>query len=177
MTRILLAIALTVAALAGTPAHAVEPDEILSDPRLEARARVISKDLRCVVCQNQSIDDSNADIARDMRLLVRERLVAGDADQQVVDYLVARYGEYVLLNPPFRAATLGLWIGPPVMVVIIGAIIFMAFRAQQHHAPVGVPDPFSAADRRRLDALVSDLERKIDADAAAADNSDAPKPT
>lgn len=175
MTRIFLAIALTVAALTGTPALAVEPDEILSDPRLEARARVISKDLRCVVCQNQSIDDSNAGIARDMRLLVRERLVAGDADQQVVDYLVARYGEYVLLNPPFRAATLGLWIGPPVMVVIIGAIIFMAFRAQQHHAPVGVPDPFSPADRRRLDALVSDLERKVDAAAAA--NSDAPKPS
>ena len=169
MTRIFLAFVFALTLLtATTPAFAVEPDEILADPRLEARARTISKDLRCVVCQNQSIDDSRADIARDMRLLVRERLVAGDADQQVVDYLVARYGEYVLLNPPFRAATLGLWIGPPVMVLIVGAIIFMAFRAQQHHAPVGAPDPLSPSDRRRLDDLVSDLERKID-DAAARD--------
>ena len=147
---------------APTVAHAVEPDEILADPRLEARAREISKDLRCVVCQNQSIDDSNADIARDMRIQVRERLVAGDTDDEVVEFFVTRYGDYVLLNPPFKAATLGLWIGPPIMVVIVGTIIFMAIRAKQHNAPVGAPDPFSPADRRRLDALVADLGEKVD---------------
>lgn len=158
-----LIIAAFIATAALTTAHAVEPDEILADPRLEARAREISKDLRCVVCQNQSIDDSHADIARDMRIQVRERLVAGDTDEEVVEFFVTRYGDYVLLNPPFNAATLGLWIGPPIMIVIIGAIIFMALRAQQHHAPVGAPDPFSAADRRRLDALVADLGAKLDA--------------
>ena len=162
LRHVIAAAAITLAALA-SPAHAVEPDEILADPRLEARAREISKGLRCVVCQNQSIDDSNADIARDMRLQVRERLVAGDTDEQVVEFFVTRYGDYVLLNPPFRPQTLGLWIGPPIMVAIVGVIIFMAVRAQQHKAPVGAPDPLSPADRRRLDKLVADLGDKIDA--------------
>ena len=100
--------------LVSTPLFAVEPDEILDDPMLEARARDISAGLRCLVCRNESIDESNADLARDLRLLVRERLLAGDSNSEAVDYIVARYGEYVLLNPPARGSTWILWLaGPP----------------------------------------------------------------
>src|SRR5262249_49804138 len=101
-----------------TPARAVEPSEMLKDPALEARARAISRDLRCLVCQNQSIDDSNADLAHDLRLIVRERLTAGDSDQQVKEYLVARYGDYVLLEPPLKAKTLVLWFAPALLLVL-----------------------------------------------------------
>src|SRR3982751_3789535 len=99
--------------LAGPAARAVQPDEILSDSTLESRARVLSKELRCMVCQNQSIDDSDAPLARDLRLLVRERLKGGDSDQEVLDFLVARYGNFVLLKPPFNWHTSLLWLGPP----------------------------------------------------------------
>ena len=95
------------------PAFAVQPDEVLSDPALEQRARVLSRELRCMVCQNQSIDDSEAPLARDLRLLVRERIAAGDSDNQVIDFLVARYGEFVLLKPRFSPHTLVLWLLPP----------------------------------------------------------------
>jgi len=91
---------------------AVEPEEILSDPGLEARARALSKNIRCLVCQNQSIDDSNASLARDLRVIVRERLVAGETDEAILDYLVSRYGEFVLLKPRVTAATYALWYGP-----------------------------------------------------------------
>ncbi len=101
--------------LTTAPAFAVNPDEVLSDPALEQRARVISQDLRCLVCQNQSIDDSNAPLAKDLRVIVRERLVAGDSDTQVVEYVVARYGNYVLLKPPFQRDTALLWIAPYLM--------------------------------------------------------------
>jgi cytochrome c-type biogenesis protein CcmH len=94
-------------------AHAVQPDEIMADPGKEARARDLSRELRCMVCQNQSIDDSEAPLARDLRLLVRERIAAGDSDNQVIDFLVARYGEFVLLKPPFNPHTLLLWLLPP----------------------------------------------------------------
>lgn len=104
-------------------AEAVEPDEMLDDPALEARAREISKDLRCVICQNQDIDSSNAGVARDLRLLVRERLLAGDTDTQVIDYIRARYGDYVLLNPPFKPETYALWLAPGIIVLLgIGAV-------------------------------------------------------
>lgn len=116
------------ALVSGTPALAVEPDEMLDDPALEARARELSKVLRCVVCQNQSIDDSAADIARDMRLLVRERLVAGDTDSQTIDHMVARYGDYVLLRPPFQTNTLALWVGPPLMAVVVATLALLFFR-------------------------------------------------
>jgi cytochrome c-type biogenesis protein CcmH len=106
--------------LAPPRALAVQPDEILTDQALEGRARVLSKELRCMVCQNQSIDDSDAPLARDLRVLVRERLQAGDSDQQVIDFLVARYGEFVLLKPRFSAHTALLWLGP-VSVLLIGA--------------------------------------------------------
>ena len=103
------------------PAFAVQPDEVLKDPAMEARAREISKELRCLVCQNQSIDDSNAPLARDLRVLVRERLVAGDDNTDVLGYITARYGDYVLLRPPFKASTYVLWIGP-VIILLLGAL-------------------------------------------------------
>src|SRR5947209_10528603 len=106
--------------LLAAPAFAVQPDEILSDPALEARARDLSRELRCLVCQNQSIDDSNAPLARDLRLLVRERLNAGDTDAQVMQFVEDRYGEFVLLRPAFNAHTLLLWLAP--LVVLLGAV-------------------------------------------------------
>lgn len=109
--------------LVATPLFAVQPDEVLDDPALEERAREISADLRCLVCRNESIDESNADLARDMRLLVRERLLAGDTDRDVVDYIVDRYGEYVLLNPVMSGSNMVLWLAAPVM---LGAGILMA---------------------------------------------------
>lgn len=106
------------------PAFAVQPDEVLADPALEARARAISANLRCMVCQNQSIDDSNADLARDLRILVRERLTAGDSDKQVVDFVVARYGEFVLLQPLFNWRNALLWATPVVLLVLGGIFAF-----------------------------------------------------
>src|SRR5512145_251009 len=104
--------------LSALPALAVQPDEVLSDPALEGRARHLSKELRCMVCQNQSIDDSDAPLARDLRILVRDRLKAGDNDSQVIDFLVARYGEFVLLKPRFQWHTAVLWMAPPVLLVL-----------------------------------------------------------
>jgi cytochrome c-type biogenesis protein CcmH len=109
----LLAFAFAVTLMMGCPAHAVQPDEIMPDPAKEARARELSRELRCMVCQNQSIDDSEAPLARDLRLLVRERIAAGDSNSQVIDFLVARYGEFVLLKPRFNLHTLLLWLLPP----------------------------------------------------------------
>ena len=103
-------------------AGAVQPDEVLPDPALEARARVLSRELRCVVCRAETIDDSDASIARDLRLLLRERLVAGDSDAEVLDFMVARYGEYVLLKPPARGANLVLWLAGPILLLTGGAI-------------------------------------------------------
>jgi cytochrome c-type biogenesis protein CcmH len=130
-----LALAVAVAAgLAGSSAHAVEPAERLPDPAQEARARALSQELRCLVCQNQSIDESNADLAHDLRVLLRQRLVAGDTDRQVLDYIVARYGVFVLLDPPFAPATYFLWLTPPILV--LGAGIFLVLRARRRR-----PDP------------------------------------
>jgi cytochrome c-type biogenesis protein CcmH len=113
-------------------AHAVQPDEILANSALEARARTLSKELRCMVCQNQSIDDSDAPLARDLRVLVRERLQAGDSDRQVIDYLVARYGEFVLLKPRFSWHTALLWLGPAA-ILLVGALgLFAAARRYRH---------------------------------------------
>jgi cytochrome c-type biogenesis protein CcmH len=111
-----------------THAFAVLPEEMLADPRLEARARVISQDLRCLVCQNQSIDDSNAPLAKDLRLIVRERLTAGDSDQQVFGYVVSRYGNYVLLNPPLQQDTFLLWVSPFILLLISLGVAFSYLR-------------------------------------------------
>ncbi|HZL32003.1 MAG TPA: cytochrome c-type biogenesis protein [Pseudolabrys sp.] len=128
MRRFVL-IALLTLFLAPGLAHAVTPDEMLKDPVLEARARNLSQELRCMVCQNQSIDDSEAPLAKDIRLLVRERLVQGDSDKQVLDFLVARYGEFVLLKPPFQVQTLLLWgLSPLALLIGIGALFLMARR-------------------------------------------------
>ncbi len=148
---ILLAFSLTLSATA----HAVEPDEVLDDPKLEQRARDISKGLRCVVCQNESIDASNADLAKDLRLLVRERLVEGDSDGEVVDYVVARYGEFVLLEPRFAPHTYALWIAPLLMLLFGMALALRLFRGRA--AGTGqAPQPLSEAERARLDRLLSD---------------------
>lgn len=118
-------IAFFLSALFVLPALAVNPDEVLKDPALEKRARALSLELRCLVCQNQSIDDSDAQLAKDLRILVRERLTAGDTDKQVIDYIVARYGEFVLLKPRFASHTLILWLSPFVILLIgLGALIW-----------------------------------------------------
>jgi cytochrome c-type biogenesis protein CcmH len=117
MKRAATILALAAAIAFGSPAYAVQPDEILADPIKEARARELSKELRCMVCQNQSIDDSDAPLARDLRLLVRERVSAGDTDSQVIDFLVARYGEFVLLKPRFNPHTVLLWLLPPLALM------------------------------------------------------------
>ena len=124
MKRI-LSCAFAVAVLAGSPARAVQPDEIMSDPAKEARARDLSRELRCMVCQNQSIDDSEAPLARDLRLLVRERIAAGDSDAQVIDFLVARYGEFVLLKPRLNSHTWLLWSLTPLALLAGGIALWM----------------------------------------------------
>lgn len=131
------------------PAQAVQPDEILSDPALEARARDLSTGLRCLVCQNQSIDDSNAPLARDLRILLRDRLKAGDSDAQAVDFIVARYGDYVLLRPRFNAATWALWIGPFALLATAAAFLFMRRRNKLIDAESAL-DPQEQAELERL---------------------------
>ncbi|MCM2291918.1 cytochrome c-type biogenesis protein CcmH [Allorhizobium sp. BGMRC 0089] len=120
--------------IAVVPAFAVNPDEMLKDPALEARARALSAELRCMVCQNQSIDDSNADLARDIRLLVRERLEKGDSDQQVIDYLVSRYGDFILLKPPLTADTVILWFAPAALFAAGAFALFLRTRKRQQTA-------------------------------------------
>jgi len=141
-----------------TPLHAVQVDEILPDPALEARARDISHDLRCMVCQNQSIDDSEAPLARDLRLLVRERLKAGDSDTQVVDYLVARYGEFVLLRPRMSWHTAILW-GAPSAILIIG-LFAIGFSVLRRPAGPAIPEiaALTEKERLKLNAIESQLD-------------------
>jgi len=136
--------------LAG-PAFAVLPNEVLADPALEARARAISAELRCMVCQNQSIDDSDADLAHDLRVLVRERLMAGDTDSQVIDYVVARYGEFVLLKPRFSWRNALLWTAPAILILAGGIFIFTA--ARRRHAATAA---LSAEEKTALDAILRD---------------------
>src|ERR1700756_5010638 len=124
MTRILAALCL-LAVIGFSPARAVLPDEVMADPVKEARARDLSRELRCMVCQNQSIDDSEAPLARDLRLLVRERIAAGDSDGQVIDFLVARYGQFVLLKPRFEPETLVLWLLTPLLLIGGGIALFL----------------------------------------------------
>ncbi|MBV9521359.1 MAG: cytochrome c-type biogenesis protein CcmH [Alphaproteobacteria bacterium] len=143
---------LLAAPLLPKPAAAVLPSERLADPALEARARALSRELRCLVCRNQSIDDSEADLAHDLRVLVRERLAAGDSDAQVIAYLTNRYGDYVLLKPPVEPATWLLWFGPPAVLVVGGAGLALAQR-RRREAPE--PVALTAEERRRLDRIMS----------------------
>jgi len=138
-------------------ARAVQPDEVLNDAALEARARNLSRELRCMVCQNQSIDDSEAPLARDLRLLVRERLTKGDSDQQVLDFLVARYGEFVLLKPPFERNTLLLWGLPP--VVLMGGLLWLWVRARRHGSTHQADVALSKEEQQRLSTLVDPAAR------------------
>jgi cytochrome c-type biogenesis protein CcmH len=134
---------------------AVEPSEILADPSLEARARAVSRELRCMVCQNQSIDDSDAPLAHDLRVLVRERLKAGDSDAQVMNFLVARYGEFVLLRPPFAWHTAALWGLPPAALLLGLAAIVLVVR-RRRGAPVAEVANLSAAEEDKLSELLRD---------------------
>ncbi len=154
MTALRLVVALV--ALLALPALAVEPDEVLKDPALEARARELSKELRCLVCQNQSIDDSAAPLAKDLRIVVRERLTAGDSNAQVIDYLTRRYGAFVLLKPPMTPATYLLWFGPA-LILAAGAIgLFVLARRRAVNPVAASPAPLSDDEQRRLAALLSD---------------------
>tara|TARA_R110000824_G_scaffold366730_2_gene555642 strand:- start:178533 stop:179012 length:480 start_codon:yes stop_codon:yes gene_type:complete len=138
-------------------ALAVNPGEQLADPALEARARTISKELRCLVCQNQSIDDSDADLAQDLRLLVRERLMAGDSDQQVLDYITARYGDFVLLRPPFETATWLLWLAPFAVILIGGCGIFLAIRRNKTDAgPEDARQALDSEEQSKLDRILDE---------------------
>ncbi len=150
--RLLLVLGLLLAI--GAPlAWAVEPSERLADPALETRARTISQELRCLVCQNESINSSNAPLAHDLRVLVRKRLVAGDSDQQVLNYIVARYGVFVLLDPPFEPLTWVLWLGPPILVLGAGAVLLL--RARQRRA-VSPPPALTPEEAARAAALLGD---------------------
>jgi cytochrome c-type biogenesis protein CcmH len=157
-TLSMIAAALSLLAM---PAFAVQPDEILHDPALESRARALSQELRCMVCQNQSIDDSDAPLAKDLRVLVRERLTAGDSDTQVVDFLVARYGEFVLLRPRLSAHTALLWLAP-FSVVLLGAwglISLWRRRRRTEGVPGTTQAPLSAAEQARVSELLENSER------------------
>jgi len=147
---------LALLALAG-PARAVLPGEQLADPRLEARARHIGAQLRCLVCQNQSIDDSDATLAGDLRIILRERLMAGDSDRQAIDFIVKRYGHYVLLNPPFEPETLMLWLGPA--LVLLGGGVWVAMMARGRTAAIETTAPLTPEEREQL-------SRRLDAESA-----------
>jgi cytochrome c-type biogenesis protein CcmH len=150
--RKLATVAVLFALVVPTVAYAVTPDEILKDPALEMRARNLSRELRCMVCQNQSIDDSEAPLAKDLRVLVRERLSNGDSDKQVLDFLVSRYGEFVLLKPPFELHTLLLWAVSPAVLLI--GIISLWVMARRRRAAIPPAPPLSEAEQRKLSALV-----------------------
>jgi cytochrome c-type biogenesis protein CcmH len=138
-------------AFATAPAWAVRPDEMLPDPKLEARAREVGQELRCLVCRNQSIDDSDADLAHDLRVLVRDRIKAGDSNNQVIAFVRARYGDFVLLRPPFETGTLLLW-GGPALIVLLGA--FGIHRYYRHRRRDEPPPALSAEERRRLKSVL-----------------------
>jgi cytochrome c-type biogenesis protein CcmH len=146
--HIVLALACWGVLASAQPALAVQPDEVLSDANLEARARVLSRELRCMVCQNQSIDDSDAPLAKDLRVLVRERLTKGDSDEQVMDFLVSRYGEFVLLRPTFEWHTAILWLTPLVVLLVGAMAVFAAVRRRR--VATSLPLPLDADEERQL---------------------------
>ena len=152
LSALLLTFALSLS-IAGA-ANAVQPDEVLPDPALEARARAISEGLRCLVCQNQSIDDLEAPLAKDLRLLVRERLKAGDSDQEIVDFIVARYGEFVLLKPRFESQTLLLWLATP--AVFLAAILLVASAYRRRKSAQEQTAPLSVNEQQRLKQLLDE---------------------
>ena len=154
------AIAIALLLLASAPAQAVLPNEVLADPALESRARELSRNIRCLVCQNQSIDESNADLARDLRILVRERLKSGDSDQQILDFLIARYGDFILLKPPLKGVTIVLWFGPAIVFVaaLIGLGVYFRRRRNALGQAAESGPSLSHAERDRLEHLLDEHE-------------------
>jgi cytochrome c-type biogenesis protein CcmH len=153
MKTLLAAILTCLLTFAFLPAGAVEPDEIMADQKLEARARALSAQLRCMVCQNESIDESGADLARDLRLLVRERLKAGDTDEQIRLFLVQRYSDFILLKPPVKPETWLLW-SAPFLILLMGGIFILVARRQ--HPGQATPDSLTAAEEEKLDAMLGE---------------------
>ena len=147
MRRVCL-LALLLLGVAST-ARAVNPDEMLKDPALETRAEQVGRELRCLVCQGESIEESNADLAHDLRRIVRERIAAGDSDHQAMDFLRARYGDFVLLNPPFKPSTWVLWLAPPVILALGGILAFAVLRRRK----IVDTAPLSDAERQAVEAL------------------------
>jgi len=154
MKRLSLIVVL-IGVMFGSVTYAVQPDEVLSDPALEARARELSKDLRCLVCRNESIDDSNAELARDLRLLLRERLVAGDSDREAIDFIVDRFGEYVLLRPTMTGANWLLWAAGPIMLLLSALIGFVYVRGRAK-APKVVETRLSDDEQARLKQIMDE---------------------
>lgn len=140
----------------GAPAYAVQPDEVMADAAKESRARDLSRGLRCMVCQNQSIDDSDAPLARDLRLLVRERISTGDSDAQVRDFLVSRYGEFVLLQPRFNPHTFVLWLAPPLALAGGGFALWLQQRRRRSLLVVNSAQPLSADDELRVEKMLNE---------------------
>ncbi len=164
MHKSLTAAFLTILIVLAGPGLAVQPDEILPDAAQESRARALSAEIRCLVCQNQSIDDSDASLARDLRLLVREQITAGKTDQGIRDFLVARYGDFVLLKPPVKASTFLLWFGPLIVFAIglIGLVVFFRSRSRGATAPTTL---LNADEQARVERLLDDMSRTPDNDA------------
>ena len=154
MMRSLFVVMLCFVGLVSAPAYAVRPDEMLSDPALEVRAREVGQELRCLVCRNQSIDDSDADLAHDLRVLVRDRIKAGDSNDQVVAFVRSRYGDFVLLRPPFELGTLLLW-GGPALILLLGAL---GIHRYYRHRRGAEPSPLSAEERQRLKSVLDAAE-------------------
>lgn len=161
--RLLRFVAAILVLLHAAPSLAVQPDEILPDAGLEQRARHLSRELRCMVCQNQSIDDSDAPLARDLRLLVRERLKAGDSDQQVLNFLTARYGDFVLLNPPLNWRTALLWALPTGFLVFGGLVLFMTVRRRSSRLsatdPLSQQSPLTPEEEAQITTLLDEDPR------------------
>lgn len=158
MTKLVYAAAVAALLMAG-PALAVQPEEVLDDPALESRAREISKELRCLVCQNQSIDDSDAELAKDLRVLVRERLVEGDSDDEVMSFITDRYGDYVLLRPPVNAGTALLWGGPFAIFLIAGITLAVWMRRRQNQGAEASGSGLSDDEQARLSKLIDQDDR------------------
>lgn len=150
-----LALAVFVCAASGA-AHAIQPDEILPDPAMEDKARAISAELRCLVCQSQSIDDSDAPLARDLRLIVRERLKAGDDREQILNFMAERYGDFVLLRPRFSFRTLLLWMGTPLLALLVAALLFIHFWDRRRALQAEVPAPLSDAEKAKLAGILGE---------------------
>lgn len=156
MRRPAFSLAFAVMVALAAPAIAADPSEMLKDPKLESRAEKLGKELRCLVCQSESIEDSNADLARDLRIIVREQIQSGKTDEDVKKFVVDRYGDYVLLRPPFKTSTLVLWVGPFVFFLVGLAAVWAFYRRRGTTQAPAAPPPLTPAEKRRLEALLKE---------------------